>query len=237
MTVDSQVQILSAPQLDAALLETLRGLDLPTFGHILEEGFAHGIRRIAGAEKLTVGRVVTVKLVNTDSRLVHYLTKLVEPGDFVVVDNGHNLTHASVGGGVATSLAARGAVGIAVNGAVTDIVELRESGLAVLASELAPFTTRTQADKPVQGAINVPITIGGATVHAGMIAMADENGALFAPAEVLSSLIERVRSMMAWEPPAIARIRAGETTLAELILPANDLDLLDALASAGRSTE
>jgi regulator of RNase E activity RraA len=234
MSVAPTVRVDSAPSVDSRLLETLRTLDLPTFGHILEEGFAHGVHHIAGAEKLTVGRVVTVKLVVTDSRLVHFMTALVEPGDFVVVDNGHNLTHASVGGGVAAAFAARGAQGVAVNGAVTDVVELRESGLAVLATGLAPLTTRTQADKPVQGGINVPVSIGGVTVRPGMIAMADENGVLFADAEVLSDLIDRVRSMMSWEPPAITRIRSGETTLADLILPPEDLAELHALARAGK---
>jgi regulator of RNase E activity RraA len=237
MSVASGVRILPSPPVDHQVLSTLRGLDLPTFGHILEEGFAQGIQRIAGGETLTVGRVVTVKLVATDSRLVHYVTRLVEPGDFVVVDNGHNRTHASVGGGVAAALAARGAVGVAVNGCVTDVVELRQSGLAVLAAGLSPVTTRTQPDRPVEGGINVPVTIGGATVRAGMIAMADENGVLFAEPDVLTALVERVRGMIAWEPPALARVRSGETTLAESILPPGDLDELDALASAGRSAE
>lgn len=232
MSVAPEVRILPAPAVDAVLIETLRGLDLPTFGHILEEGFARGIGRIAGAETLAVGRVVTVKLVVTDSRLVHYATKLVQPGDFVVVDNGHNTTHASVGGGVAGALAARGAVGVAVQGTVTDVVELRESGMAVLAAGLAPFTTRTQPDRPVQGGINVPVVIGGQSVRPGMIAMADENGVLFAEPAVLESLIERVRSMMAWEPPAMARVRAGQNSLAELILPPEDLAALDSLALA-----
>lgn len=234
MSISPDVRILPAPRVDTDLLATLRDLDLPTFGHILEEGFARGITRIAGAETLTVGRVVTVKLVATDSRLVHYLTSLIEPGDFVVVDNGHNRTHASVGGGVAGALAARGAVGVAVDGMVTDVVELRDSGMAVLAAGLAPLTTRTQPDRPVQGGINVPVTIGGATVRPGMIAMADENGVLFAEPSVLAGLVERVTAMMRWEPPAMARVRAGETTLAELILPPEDLTGLDALASAGR---
>ncbi|GAB3600282.1 RraA family protein [Microbacterium tumbae] len=235
MSVASEVRVLPAPAVDADLIAILRGLDLPTFGHILEEGFARGIHRISGAERLTVGRVVTVKLVVTDSRLVHYMSMLIEPGDFVVIDNGHNTTHASVGGGVAGAFSARGAVGVAVQGTVTDVVELRESGMAVFAAGLAPLTTRTQPDRPVQGGINVPVTIGGASVRPGMIAMADENGVLFAEPVVLERLVDRVRGMMAWEPPAMARVRAGETTLAELILPAEDLEALDALASAGRS--
>jgi len=109
--------------------------------------------------------------------------------------------------------------------------------MAVLATGLAPLTTRTQPDRPVQGGINVPVTIGGVTVRPGMIAMADENGVLFAEAAVLAGLVERVRGMMSWEPPAMARVRAGETTLAELILPPDDLAELDALSGAGRSAE
>jgi len=235
MSISPEVRIVTdiaspAPE----LLETLATLDLPTFGHILEEGFARGIRNIVGGEKLTVGRVVTVKLIATDSRLVHYVTRLVRPGDFVVIDNGHNTTHASLGGGVSGALAAAGVVGAAVSGTVTDVVELRESGLAIYATGLAPLTTRSSA-APIQGAINVPVSVGGVTVRPGMVAMADENGVLFAESSVLAALIQRVRTMMAWEPPAMAQVRAG-TPLSNLILPADDLEALNALAGAGKES-
>jgi 4-hydroxy-4-methyl-2-oxoglutarate aldolase len=234
VSVSPDVRIVTdIPAPSAELIETLAGLDLPTFGHILEEGFARGIRNIVGGEKLTVGRVVTVKLVATDSRMVHYVTKLVRPGDFVVIDNGHNTTHAALGGGVSFALSASGAVGAAVSGTVTDVVELRESGMAVYATGLAPLTTRFSAS-PIQGAINVPVTVGGVSVRPGMIAMADENGVLFADAAVLEALVERVRGMMAWEPPVMAKVRAG-ISLAEQILPPEDLAELDALAGAGKA--
>jgi 4-hydroxy-4-methyl-2-oxoglutarate aldolase len=234
MSVSPDVRIVTdVPVPSPELIETLEGLDLPTFGHILEEGFARGIHNIVGGRKLIVGRVVTVKLVATDSRMVHYMTKLVKPGDFVVIDNGHNTTHAALGGGVSFALSAFGAVGAAVSGTVTDIVELRESGMAIYATGLAPLTTRFSAG-PIQGAINVPVSVGGVTVRPGMIAMADENGVLFAEPAVLEALVERVRGMMAWEPPVMAKVRAG-TSLAEQILPAEDLAVLDALASAGKA--
>lgn len=236
MSVALSVAVRPAPPLPAGTIDTLGALDLPTFGHILEEGFARGIRHISGPDSLVVGRVVTVKLVATDSRLVHYLTRIVEPGDFVIVDNGHNTTHASVGGGVAGALAAGGAVGVAVQGAVTDVVELRESGMSVLATGIAPLTTRTQMGRPVEGGINVPVTLGGAIVHPGMVAMADANGILVTAPETVLGLVPRVREMMAWEPPAMARVRAGEVSLAELILPPDDLAALDELARSGRDT-
>ncbi|HMH59196.1 MAG TPA: RraA family protein [Galbitalea sp.] len=229
MTVSPDVRIVTdIPEPDPELLTALGSLDLPTFGHILEAGFVRGIHRIVGGETLTIGRVVTVQLVDTDSRMVHYSTALVQPGDFVVIDGGMNGTHASVGGGVAKSYAAAGVVGVAISGTCTDIVELRESGLAVYATGLSAFTTRS-TDRPIRGAINVPVAVGGVAVTPGMIAMADENGLLLTTPEVLAGLVERVTAMMAWEPPVIERVRAGER-LADHILPSDDLDFLNQLA-------
>ncbi len=226
MSVGPDVRIVrDAPQLDPELRSTLEGLDLPTFGHILEAGFPRGLQRIAGGEQLVVGRVVTIRLADTDSRMVHYSTGLVRPGDFVVIDTGMNLTHACVGGGVAKAYAAAGVVGIAVSGTVTDIVELREAGLAVYAAGMSAFTTRS-TDRPIRGEFNVPIAVGGVAVEPGMVAMADENGVLLAPAEKLAGLVERVTQMMEWEPPVMERVRSGEL-LSTLILPADDIAELD----------
>ncbi len=206
----------AAPSVDAALINDLRALDLPTFGHILEHGMTRGLTHIAGEPGLTVGRVITVQLVNTDSRLVHYVAGLIEPGDFVVISNGPNAEHASVGGGVAAAFAHAGAVGVAVDGKVTDVVELRDSGLAVFARGLAPFTTRIQ-DRPIEGSINQPVSVGGVVAIPGSIAMADENGLLIASQATLAGLTERVRSMMAWEVGMLARVRGGGSFAKELI--------------------
>ncbi len=186
MTVHPAVQITRrVPSVEPALVDDLASLDLPTFGHILEHGMVRGLTHIAGEPGLTVGRVVTVQLVNTDSRLVHYVTSLLEPGDFVVIANGQNTEHASVGGGVAAALKVAGAVGVAVDGKVTDVVELRESGLAVFARGLAPFTTRIQ-DRPIEGTINQPVSVGGVVARPGAVALADENGLLIADAATLA---------------------------------------------------
>jgi 4-hydroxy-4-methyl-2-oxoglutarate aldolase len=229
MSVSPEVRInMNIPQLDAALAEELASFDLPTFGHILDSDFVEGLQRVAGGDRPVVGRVVTVQLAGTDSRMVHYSTALVQPGDFVVIETPGATSHACVGGGVAQAYAAAGVVGVAVNGPTTDILELRESGLSFYSRGLSPFTTRNN-DGPIAGAINVPVSVGGVRVVPGMIAFGDENGLLITHAEVLRPLLARVREMTNWEPPAMARVRNGEK-LADMILPREDLEALNALA-------
>ncbi|NQX28062.1 RraA family protein [Microbacteriaceae bacterium VKM Ac-2854] len=235
MSVSPDVVInTDTPRVPDELLEALRELDLPTFGHLLESGFAEGLQHIVGPAALAVGRVVTVKLLDTDSRMLHYSTALVQPGDFVVIEAGANVRYASVGGGIAGAFAAAGVVGIAVDGRCTDIVELRESGMAVYSRGLSPFTTRSNGG-PIRGSINVPVSVGAIAVTPGLIALGDENGLLFATAEQVEALIPRVHELLAWEPPAMARVRAGER-LADILIPADDLAHLNTLAQRKATT-
>jgi 4-hydroxy-4-methyl-2-oxoglutarate aldolase len=224
MAVANDVVIARAPSVDPDLFAALSQLDLPTFGHLLDEGFVYGLKHLCGPETLVVGRVITVRIPSTDSRILHFATEIARQGDFVVVDNGANTRFASVGGGVALSLASRGVVGIAASGLATDIAELRDSGIAIYASGLAAVTTRI-SDTPIRGSINVPVGVGGVTVEPGMVALADQSGLLFAPAQELAARLERVKQLLAWEADVMPRVLHGGS-LAEEILHPDDLQEL-----------
>jgi regulator of RNase E activity RraA len=228
VSVDQSVVINTAPPVSGELLSQLAELDLPAFGHILDTGFASGLTQLAGGPGLRVGRVVTVRLADTDSRILHYATALIEPGDFVVVDAGRWGDYAAVGGGIAVGLAAAEAAGIATSGTCTDLAELEESGLIVYGRGLAAFTTRANGGA-IKGSINEAASLGGVTVMPGMVAMADGNGLLLAPASTLTSLLSRVRELIEWEPPVMAQVRAG-ARIGDLTLAAEDLAALNALA-------
>jgi len=227
MSVDPSVVInTGVPALDGDLVQTLEGLDLPTFGHLFDQGFAQGLRCVTGPTKLVVGRALTVRVPGTDSRILHYAIHLAQPGDFIVVDTGLNTTYSAVGGGVVGALAAKGVAGIATSGVATDIVELREAGIPVFATGLAPVTTRVSAN-PIRGEINVPATVGGVAVTPGLVVMADENGLLFKPAAELAERIPRVQELLEWEVGAMARVRDG-ASLASEILANEDIEALAA---------
>lgn len=87
---------------------------------------------------------------------------------------------------------ARGAAGAVVDGAITDLAEIEELAFPIFYRSVSALTTRILG---LEGAINVPVTVGGVTVRPGDLVFADENGvAILAPEgalEIARSLVER----------------------------------------------
>ena len=189
------------------LIEALDGLDLPTIGHFLELGFTSpAIRRLTGTG-LLVGRAVTVRVVAPDSALVHRAAEHLGPGDVLVVDLGGARRHAPVGAVVAEAVTAAGAIGIVVDGPVTDSRELHRLPLSVYARGTSALTTKLHALDA--GGINVPVSVDGVPVLPGYVVIGDDDGLLLTdPADVMA-VVERARRAADAEPAKLDRIRAG----------------------------
>jgi regulator of RNase E activity RraA len=155
-----------------------------------------------------VGRALTLKLVGADAIAVNQALALIKPGDVLVIDTAGDHRHAPVG--AVTSCAARcaGAVGIVVDGAVTDLLELREAGLPVFARGTSLLTTKLHGRGDSQ--INQPIQCAGVTVRPGDLVLADDNGVLFLDQASAQEVIERALASDRAEPQLLARLLAGE---------------------------
>ncbi len=96
------------------------------------------------------------------------------PGDgrVLLVDNAGSLERAMVGGDLARAAHENGWLGIVVNGAVRDTVELREVPIAIYARGTCP----RKSIKRGLGTIGEPLTIDGVTIHRDDILAADEDG-------------------------------------------------------------
>jgi regulator of RNase E activity RraA len=68
----------------------LDAVSFPTIGHVLEHGFVDPAISAQIPEIHVVGRPVTVRMTAPDSTLVHVAAGLLEPGDALVIDMGHN---------------------------------------------------------------------------------------------------------------------------------------------------
>ncbi|MEN0084069.1 MAG: RraA family protein [Leifsonia sp.] len=197
----------SPAPLDPVLLEKLSRVSFPTLGHYLEEGFAEpGIVRLAGDGRV-VGRAVTVRTTATDSTMLHHAAGLVEAGDVVVVDTGGDVRHAPLGEVVASALSFRAAAGAIVDGSATDIDQIAPLGLPVYARGLSMLTTKLHDIDA--GGLNIPVVCGGVVVRPGDIVLADANGVLFAPAEVLEAVIDVALEDDAEEPALVQALRDG----------------------------
>lgn len=191
-------------ELDHHLAAAVSDVDVPTFGHFLEEGFVNpAIRRMSGTGRF-VGRAVTVRTTGQDSTLVHYLAKQLTPTDVLFIDTGSDRTHAPVGGMVIAAMKHAGIPAVVIDGVCTDLEALKASGVSVYSRGLSTLTTKMLGLDA--GGINVPVSIGGAVVLPGYLVVGDDNGVIAAPAEYFAYVLERAKASDANEPVSIGRM-------------------------------
>lgn len=196
-------------QLSPELRTKLERLSFPTLGHYLEEGFADpGVRSIVATGGRIVGTAFTVRTTATDSTALHHAAGLIGEGQVLVLDTGGDVRHAPLGEVVAAQLVARGAAGAVVDGVVTDVDEIAGLGLSVHARGTSMLTTKLHGIDA--GGVGIPVTCGGAVVHPGDAVLADANGVLVVPLDVLESLVDIALEDDAEEPGLVAELREGK---------------------------
>lgn len=187
-------------------LASLQAVEPATIGHVRNFGFNIEPLFISLPGKRFIGRAVTVKLAANDSTLLHKVTEMVGPGDVLVVDRAGDMQYAALGGVVAWALHVRGVEGVIIDGAVTDIAEIREMGLPVLYRRLSAITTRLFG---IDGEINTTVTCCGVTVNPGDIIVADENGFVaLPPTDAVATCKEAIKKQNA-EPLKKEQIAKG----------------------------
>ncbi|CAE6928575.1 hypothetical protein R69608_04525 [Paraburkholderia nemoris] len=191
---------------DSSLLRSLESISFPTLGHFMEDGFAdHRIRAMVPNVKV-IGRAVTLKLLSPDAIPVNRALSQLKPGDVLVIDMSGNHTHAPVGAVTACAALNAGARGVIVDGVVTDLIELRSTGLPVFARGTSLLTTKKR--DTMSSLFNEPVICGGVVVRPGDIVLADDNGVLFAEASALAAVIDMALASDRAEPTILARLNA-----------------------------
>lgn len=194
-------------QIDAAVIKKLERVETATVGHFLHSGFVNRELRAVLPEKRVAGTAVTVRLPHADSTILHYLTKLVRPGDFVVVDRCGDDKHACWGGVVTHSMKLGGIVGAVIDGPATDFSEIRKVDLPMWCRGPSSITTKILG---LEGAINVPVSVGGQTVKPGDAIVADESGVLVLEPGQAEWAADKAIGMQENELVLLERLRNGE---------------------------
>lgn len=194
-------------QIDPALIRKMEQVETATIGHFLHSGFLDRDLRAVLPEKRVAGTAVTVRLPHSDSTILHYLTKLVRPGDFVLVDRCGDTKHACWGGVVTHAMKLGGIVGAAIDGPATDFSEIRRVELPMWCRGPAPITTKILG---LEGAINVPVSVGGQMVQPGDAVIADESGVVILSPGQAEWATDKALQMQADELVLLDRLRKGE---------------------------
>src|SRR5690554_1768559 len=123
------------------------------------------------------GRVVTVRLPDGENRAVLEAISIAKEGDIIVIDAKGNTNRAVAGDFVASLAKGVGVQGFVVNGVIRDIAAIRELDFPVFSLG----TTVAAGNKHGGGAVNVPVAVGGVTVHPGDIIVGDIDGVVVVP--------------------------------------------------------
>jgi 4-hydroxy-4-methyl-2-oxoglutarate aldolase len=224
---DYRINPMPAP-LPQKLVDKLLQVETATVGHFRHWGFMD--RRIQGLlpGKRVVGCAVTVQVPSQDSTMMHHALGQLRAGDFVVVDRLGDDKHACWGGGVTKAAKAAGAVAGVVDGACTDLAEIRESDFPMWCKGISPITTRIYN---LGGTLNSIVSCGGVAVKPGDVVLADDSGVLVLPLEDADAVADQALAMQERGRVNEGRVAGGEKL--GLISGATRM-VEEYLASAGR---
>lgn len=195
----------SAPQADAAVLETLRGIAVALLSDNLRRAIGSAGVLPYHRPRPMAGTAVTVRTRGGDNLAILRAFEYCRPGDVMVVDCGGEIANAVVGGILTFYGATIGLSGMVIDGAIRDVAEIRERDFPVYARAV----THRGPYKDGPGEINVPVCIGGMVVQPGDIVVGDQDGLLaFSPGEA-PALIERAQAQARKEADTMRAMREG----------------------------
>jgi 4-hydroxy-4-methyl-2-oxoglutarate aldolase len=178
------------------------------------------IKPLAAGTRLT-GHARTIACMVGDNSAIHAITRLIGPGDVLVIAAG-GYADAALWGGLLTQVAlSRGAAGVVIDGAVRDIAEIREAGFPSFAAATVPAGPH----KGFGGTIDGVIACAGCTVAPGDIILGDDDGITVVPLGNADAVLADCHAKLAQEESALERLRQGELLADQMGIP--DPTLID----------
>jgi 4-hydroxy-4-methyl-2-oxoglutarate aldolase len=168
------------------------------------------------------GPAVTVSSHPGDNLMIHAAVEMCQEGDVLVVTCTSPSTDGMFGELLATSLRARGVIGLVTDAVVRDIAELRAMGFPVWSRAVSAQGTV----KASPGSVNVPVVCGGQVVRAGDVVIADDDGVMCVARASAADVLARSRERLANETDKREKLRSG-------VLGVDMYGLRDVLARLG----
>ncbi|MGW0711324.1 4-carboxy-4-hydroxy-2-oxoadipate aldolase/oxaloacetate decarboxylase [Streptomyces sp. NPDC002643] len=155
------------------------------------------------------GTAVTVLSWPGDNLMIHAAVEQCGEGDILVVTTTSPSTDGMFGELFATALGRRGVRGLVINAGVRDTAELRAMDFPAWAAAVSAQGTV----KATGGSVNVPVAIGGQTVHPGDVILADDDGVVVVPRERAGAVAEAAEAREQKEAASRAAFLDGQLGL------------------------
>jgi 4-hydroxy-4-methyl-2-oxoglutarate aldolase len=204
------VVVTDPPRADAADAEALGGFGVATVHEALgRSGYLGPEFRPAWPGARIGGTAVTALCWPGDNLMIHVAVEQCRPGDVLVVATNSPSTDGLFGELFATALAHRGVRGVVLGCGVRDVAELHEMGFPAWSRAVSA----QGSVKATAGAVNVPVVLGGQTIHPGDVVVADDDGVMVVPRTDVPRALTAAQARIDKEAASRAAFQQGELGL------------------------